>query len=56
MLVTAIVLAVIVAVIEHYIGIKDPWRIIIIIGVVVLFVLGLIGLLIPGFLPVMRLP
>ena len=51
MLVTAIVLAIIVALLEHFFGIADPWRKIVIIGIAVLFVLGLIQLLIPGFLP-----
>lgn len=51
MLVTAIVLAIIVALLEHFFGIADPWRKIVIIGIAVLFVLGLIQLLIPGLLP-----
>jgi hypothetical protein len=49
MLVYAIVLAIIVAVIDHFIGIKEPWRKIIYAGIIVLFVVGLILLIFPGF-------
>lgn len=49
MIVTAIVLAIIAAACDYYFGIKDPWRKIIFAGIVVLFVVGLILLLFPGF-------
>ena len=52
MIVTAVVLAIIIAVIEIYCGgIKEPWRQIVIAGVVILFVVGLIMLLAPGLIP-----
>lgn len=51
MIVTAIVLALISAAIDYFIGIKEPWRKIIYIGIVVIFVVGLILLLVPGLVP-----
>lgn len=51
MIVTAIVLALIAAAIDHFVGIAEPWRRIIYAGIVVLFVLGIILLLFPGLLP-----
>lgn len=57
MLVLAIALAIIAAVIEHLVGINEPWRKVILIGIVVLFVVGLISLIFPGLIPVtIRLP
>lgn len=53
MLTAAIVLAIVAALIEWFIGgIRDPWRKIVIAGVVILFVLGLIALIFPGVLPI----
>lgn len=54
MIITAIVLALIAAAIDYFIGIKEPWRKIIYIGIVVIFVVGLILLvlgLVPGLVP-----
>lgn len=51
MIVTAIVLAVLAAVIDWWIGIKDPWRMIIYVGIVVLLVIGIVLLFIPGLIP-----
>lgn len=51
MIVTAIVLALIAAAIDYFIGIKEPWRKIVYIGIVVIFVVGLILLLVPGLVP-----
>lgn len=53
MLVTSIVLAVIVAVIDHFFGIAEPWRKFIIVGVVILFIIGLLQVL--GLFPLIRL-
>lgn len=52
MIVTAIVLAVIAAAVDYFIGIKEPWRKIIYIGIVILLVVGVIVLLFPGILPI----
>lgn len=54
MIVTAIILAIIAAACDHVFGIPEPWRKIIYIGIIVLFVVGLILLLAPGVLPVGR--
>lgn len=51
MIVTAIVLAIIAAVVEYFAGIPEPWRKIIFAGIVVIFVIGLIQLLLPGLIP-----
>jgi hypothetical protein len=51
MLVTAIVLALICAAIEYFVGIAEPWRKIVFAGVVVLFIIGLVQLLAPGIIP-----
>ncbi len=51
MIVTAIVLGIIAAIIDHFFGIAEPWRKIVYIGVVVLLVLGIVLLLFPGLLP-----
>jgi len=50
-IVTAVVLAIIAAAIDHFFGINEPWRKIIFAGIVLLFVIGLILLLVPGLLP-----
>lgn len=56
MLVTAIVLAIIVALLDNFLGpIKEPWRKIIWAGIIVLFIIGLIQIFLPGVFPVMRL-
>lgn len=52
MIVTAIILAVIAAAVDYFIGIKDPWRKIIYIGIVILLIIGLITFLLPGLLPI----
>ncbi len=52
MIVTAIVLAVLAAVLEHFFGIAEPWRKIVWVGIVVLLIVGIIMLLLPGLLPV----
>jgi len=49
MLLTAIVLAIIAALCDHLFGIPEPWRKIIFIGIIVIFVVGLLQLLLPGF-------
>jgi hypothetical protein len=49
LLYTAIVLAIVAAVCDMAFSIKEPWRKVIFIGIVVLFVLGLLMLLLPGF-------
>lgn len=48
MIVTAIVLAIIAAVVDYFFGIEEPWRKVIYVGIVILFVVGLILLLVPG--------
>lgn len=52
MIVYAVVLAIIVGVIDYFFGIKDPWRKIIYVGLVVLLVAGIILLIFPGLFPV----
>jgi hypothetical protein len=52
MIVTAIVLALIAAALDHFIGIAEPWRKIIYAGIIVVFVVGLILLLFPGMIPI----
>lgn len=52
MIVSAIVLAIIAAVIDYYWGIKEPWRKIVWIGIVVLLVFGIVLLLVPGLFPI----
>ena len=52
MIVTAIALAIIAAIVDWWIGIKDPWRMLIYAGIVVLFVVGVILLIFPGLLPI----
>jgi hypothetical protein len=46
-----IVVAIIVAVIDHFLKIAEPWRKIIYVGLIVLFVFGLILLIFPGIFP-----
>lgn len=48
MIVTAIVLAIIAAAIDYFIGIKEPWRKLIYVGIVILFIVGLVLLVLPG--------
>lgn len=48
MLYTAIVLAIIAAVCDKFFGIGEPWRKVIWVGVVVLFIVGIVLLLVPG--------
>lgn len=52
MIQSAIVLAIIAAIIDFYWGIKDPWRMIIYAGIVILLVLGVLLLLVPGLIPI----
>jgi hypothetical protein len=47
----AIVLAILAALIDYFIGIAEPWRKVLIAGIVVLFILGLLMLLLPGVIP-----
>lgn len=49
MIVTAIVLAIVAAVVDHLWGIPEPWRKMIYAGIVILFVVGILMLL--GLLP-----
>ena len=51
MIVTAIVLGIIAAVIDHFFGIAEPWRKIVYFGVVILLVIGVVLLFVPGLLP-----
>lgn len=52
MIVTAIVLAAIAAACDYFFGIKEPWRKIIWVGIIILLVVGVVMLLVPGILPV----
>jgi hypothetical protein len=52
MLVYAVALALIAAVVEHFFGLGDPWKKIIVVGVVILLVLGILLLIFPGLLPI----
>ncbi len=52
MIVTAIVLAALAAIADYFIGIKEPWRKIIYIGIIILLVVGVIMLIVPGIVPV----
>lgn len=49
LLVLAIVLAIIAAVVDHFFGLGDPWRKIVYVGTIIIFVVGLVLLLVPGF-------
>lgn len=52
MITTAIVLGILAAILDWFIGgIKEPWRMVILIGVVVLLIVGIIMLLVPGLVP-----
>lgn len=51
MITAAIVLAIIAALVDYFFGIKDPWRKIIYIGIVVILIIGIITLLVPGIVP-----
>jgi len=51
LIVWVVVVAIIVAVIDHFIKIAEPWRKIIYVGLIVLFVVGLILLIVPGVVP-----
>lgn len=56
MITTAIVLAILAALLDWYIeGIKEPWRKVILAGIVVLLILGIVMLVFPGLLPSLRL-
>lgn len=54
MLMTSIVLALIAALFEHFFGLGRPWREIIVVGIVILFVMGLLQLF--GLMPLLRWP
>jgi hypothetical protein len=54
MIVTAIVLALIAAALDYFVGIPEPWRKLVFAGIVILFVVGLIYLVLPGGLSVPR--
>ena len=51
MIVTAVILAIIAAVIDHFFGIAEPWRKVVIAGIIVVFVVGIVLLLVPDLLP-----
>lgn len=51
MIVTAIVLGIIAAIIDHFFGIAEPWRKIVYIGVIILLIFGIVLLLVPGLVP-----
>lgn len=52
MITTAIVLGILAAILDWFIGgIKEPWRMVILIGVVVLLIVGIVMLLVPGLVP-----
>lgn len=55
LVITAIALAIIAAVVDHFFGIKDPWRMLIYAGIVILFIVALILLLIPGLFSGVRI-
>lgn len=54
LLLLAVVLALVAAAVDYFIGIKEPWRKIVLAGVVVIFVVGLILLVVPGIFPIVR--
>lgn len=51
LIVTAVILALIVGICEivFHVRLPDPWRMVVIAGIVVLFVVGLLAWLFPGF-------
>lgn len=51
MIVTAIVLAILAALMDYFIGIKEPWRKLIYIALIILLVVGVLLLVFPGILP-----
>jgi len=51
LIVAAVVLALIAAAVDHFFGIAQPWKQIIIAGIVIILVLGIVLLLFPGLLP-----
>jgi membrane protein YdbS with pleckstrin-like domain len=52
MIVTAIICAVVAALIDYFFGIKEPWRKLIYIAIVILLILGVLMLIFPGLLPI----
>lgn len=56
MLVYAIALAIIAAVVDHFFGIKEPWRKVIIVGIVILLIASIVLLIFPGILPIRAWP
>ena len=54
LIIAAIVLAIIAAVCDAFFGIKEPWRKVIYVGCVVIFVVGLVLLLVPGLFAGLR--
>ena len=48
MLMTAIGLALVAAIVQALVGIPEPWNKIVLVGIVVLFVIGLIQVFAPG--------
>jgi membrane protein YdbS with pleckstrin-like domain len=47
-IVTAIILAIIAALVDYFFGIPEPWRKIIWVGIVILLIIGIVLLLVPG--------
>lgn len=52
MIVTAIVLAIIAAFVDWWIGIAEPWRKIVMVGIIFLLAVGIIVFLFPGLIPI----
>lgn len=48
LVITAIVLAILAAVVDYFFGIQEPWRKLIYAGIVILFIVAIILLVIPG--------
>lgn len=48
MIYTAIVLAILAAVVDYFVGIKEPWRKIIYFGILILFATGVLQILLLG--------
>jgi hypothetical protein len=51
MIVTAIVLAIIAALCDYFFGIAEPWRKVILVGIVVVLVVGIVMLFVPDLIP-----
>lgn len=52
MITTAIVLALVTVLIDNFAGgIKEPWRKIIYVGIIILLIVGIVMLIVPGIIP-----